>query len=70
MWISTWICEKTLKSITAKRKLVDECGVCDLKASNCAAIRGVSPVKWSKKNSDVKYFDGRISNGMKVARLV
>lgn len=55
----------------AKRKF-DEFDVSEIKTSDCATIHGVvtelSPVKCSKK--DVKYFDGRISDGVKVARLV
>ena len=57
----------------AKRKF-DKFDVSEIKTSNCATIHGVvtelSPLKCSKKNSDVKYFDGRISDGVKVARLV
>ena len=33
-------------------------------------IVGVSPVKSSKKRSDVKYFEGQISDGVKTMRLV
>ena len=56
-----------------KRKL-DEWVVSEMEESAAAEVHGVvtelSPVKVSRKNSSVKYFDAKLSDGRKVVRLV
>ena len=58
----------------AKRKF-EELDVSDLNAeTSCATVHGaileLSPVKVSRKNRDVKYFEAKLTDGKKVARLV
>ena len=57
----------------AKRKF-DEWDVSDIEESQGAAVHGVitnlSPVKVSRRNAKVHYFDGKISDGRKSVRLV
>ena len=52
----------------------DELDVSDMKPSKCATIHGMvvgslSPVQTSKRSS-VKYFEGNLSDGKKVTRLI
>ena len=57
----------------AKRKF-DEWDVSDIEESQEAAVHGVitnlSPVKVSRRNAKVHYFDGKMSDGRKSVRLV
>ena len=56
-----------------KRKL-DEWDVSEMEESEGATVHGVftelSPVKVSRRNASVRYYDGRMADGQKSARLV
>ena len=54
---------------------VMELAVSDITSSGAGTVHGVvigdvSPVKTSSKRSDIKYFEGQISNGVKTVRLM
>ena len=58
----------------AKRSLEEDLTVSELKQASTASVHGallqLSPIKTSRKNKDIKYFDAQISDGLKIARLV
>ena len=58
----------------AMKSKFDELDVCDVKDSGSAIMHGVvtklSPVKKSKRDDKVKYFNGQISDGKGCVRVV
>ena len=57
-----------------KRKAEDVWEVSDVEESGSATVHGVvsevSPVKVSRKNSSVRYFDGKLTDGKKTVRMI
>ena len=58
----------------AKRKLESKWDVSEAQESSSATVHGivteVSPVKVSRKNASVRYFDGRMTDGKTSVRMV
>ena len=58
----------------ATKRKVEEFDVCDIKESGSAIVHGVvtelSPIKKSKKDENLKYFSGQLSDGKKCVRVI
>lgn len=60
--------------VSSRKRKQDDWDVSDIEESQTATVHGVvthlSPLKTSRKNAGVRYFDGKISDGKRSVRMI